>query len=84
MRAVDRMVELTVALGHYGEPNPSNRRPYARCGRHRGHGQKWCAACRPLARKEYNQDYHRRTYQPKSAPEVSAARRSAVRQRRAK
>ena len=80
----DRMAELSVALGHYGEPDPCKFRPCARCGRDRGHGQKWCAACRPLARKEYNQDYHRRTYQRKSAAEVSAARRSAVRQRWAK
>ena len=77
----ERMVELTAVLGHLGEPKPREIRPCARCGQHRGHGQKWCAACRPEVRREYMHDYYRRTYKRKSPAEVSASRRVAVQQR---
>ena len=77
----ERMAELTALLGHFGEPDAAKLRPCGRCGRHRGRGQKWCIACRTLARKEYNRDYYQRTYQRKLPAEVSAARRAAVRER---
>ena len=80
----ERMAELTTALGHHGEPAPAVIRPCARCGRHRGRGHKWCDACRPQVRKEYNEDYFRRKYKPKPRAEVSAARRAAVQSRWAK
>ena len=76
-----RMAELTLALGHGGTPDRSRQRPCARCGAPRGRGHKWCEACRTDGRKEYNQDYHRRTYSRKPPAEVSATRRTAVGQR---
>jgi len=77
----ERMVELTVALGHGGTPDLAKHRPCARCGSPRGRGHKWCESCRADGKKEYNQDYHRRMYCRKSPVEVSAARRLAVGQR---
>ncbi len=73
----NRMAELTAILGHDGPASPPSR-PCARCGRHRGNGHKWCAACRAEARKEYNAEYHQRTYERKSPAQVSATRRRAV------
>jgi hypothetical protein len=80
-RVDDRMAELTSALAHNGAPDPSKQRLCARCGRHRGHGHKWCEGCRTGGRKEYNQGYHQRNYVPKSRAQVSAARRGAIAKR---
>jgi predicted amidophosphoribosyltransferase len=78
----ERMAELTVALGHDdAAPDCSKQRLCARCGRPRGHGHRFCESCRPEAKKEYNQDYHRRHYRRRTPAEVSTARRIAVGQR---
>lgn len=78
--ADSRMAELDVLLGHSGRAKPTSR-PCARCGRHRGHGQKYCAACREDAKKEYNADYHRTHYRRLSPEELSAAKRAIVNKR---
>ena len=76
----DRMAELDVLLGHSGRARRTSR-PCARCGRHRGHGQKYCAACREDAKKEYNADYHRNHYRRLPPEELSAVRRANVKRR---
>ena len=59
-----RMAELNAILGHKDRSATQQvRRPCARCGRDRGRGHKWCAACREEAKREYNADYHRVHYQ---------------------
>ena len=55
------MAELDALLGHSGHASRTSR-PCARCGRHRGHGWEYCAACREDAKKEYNADYHGNHY----------------------
>ena len=57
----DRMAELDALLGHRAKPGATSR-PCARCGGHRGHGQKYCADCRQDAKREYNARYHRQHY----------------------
>ena len=56
----DRMAELDALLGHRARPGATSR-PCARCGRHRGHGQKYCAGCRQEAKREGNAECHPQT-----------------------
>lgn len=77
----ERMAELTAALGHQGQPDPSRVRACARCGQYRGRGHKWCAACRQQAKQEYNAEYHRKHYRRLSPEELSAAKRAIVNRR---
>jgi len=74
------MAELDVLLGHLGGPKPTLR-PCARCGRYRGHGQKYCADCRDAARRDYNAEYHRRHYRRLTLEQLSAVRRAVARRR---
>lgn len=74
---MDRMAELDALLGHRARPGATPR-PCARCGRHRGHGQKYCADCREDAKREYNAEYHRTHYRRLSPEELSAVRKNAV------
>ena len=74
------MSELSALLGHRPYTGATSR-PCARCGQHRGHGQKYCPACREEAKKEYMADYHRRTYRRLTPEELSAVRRANVKRR---
>jgi predicted amidophosphoribosyltransferase len=76
----DRMTELAVLLGHRTTPRQTSR-PCARCGRHRGHGQKYCPACSEEAKREYNAEYHRTHYRRLSPDELSAVKRAIVNKR---
>ena len=76
----NRMAELDALLGHSGRARPTSR-PCARCGRHRGHGQKYCMACREDAKKEYSDEYYRTHYQRLTPAQLSAVRRANVRKR---
>ena len=77
----ERMAELTAALGHFGEPDPSILRPCARCGQYRVRGHKYCHACRREMKREYNAEYHRKHYRRLSPEELSAAKRAIVNRR---
>lgn len=52
------MSELSALLGHRPYSGATSR-PCARCGQHRGHGQKYCASCRE---EEYNAEYDQKHY----------------------
>lgn len=76
----DRMAELAALPGHSDRARPTSR-PCARCGRHRGHGQRYCVGCRQDAKRECNADYHRRHYRRLMPEELSAAKRAIVNRR---
>lgn len=74
------MAQLDALLGHRPCSGATSR-PCARCGRHRGHGQKYCPACREAAKREYNAEYHRTHYRRLSPEELSATKRAIVNKR---
>ena len=76
----DRMAELDALLGHRARPGATSR-PCARCGRHRGDGQKYCAECREDAKREYNARCHRQHDRRLAPEQLSAVRRANVTKR---